>query len=170
MDQEKHWFVAYVMACRERKVAEALGRLGYEYYLPLQRRVRQWSDRKKIIECLVLPRMIFVRCDEMARRRSLEEVPGMYRYITFGGPFKPAVIPDKEMETFRSMVENGGREVTILSEPFAPGDKVRVVTGPLAGCECELIAVGGRRCLAVKLGSLGTAKMGLDLDMVEKIV
>lgn len=169
MDGEKHWYVAYVMSCRERKVAETLGMLGYEYYLPVQRRVRQWSDRKKIVECLVLPRMIFVRCNETDRRRSLNDVPGMYKYITFGGPFKPAIIPDREMDTFRSMVENGGREVCLLSEPLAPGDRVRVVTGPLAGCECELLAVGGHRCLAVRLGALGTAKMDLDLDTVEKI-
>jgi hypothetical protein len=46
---------------------------------------------------------------------------------------------------------------------------VRVLDGPLAGLECELVSVGGGRCLAVRLGLLGTATMDLDIQTVEKI-
>ena len=54
-----NWYVAYVKSCSEFKVAEFLEKFGYEYYLPVKREVHQWSDRKKIVRKLVLPRMIF---------------------------------------------------------------------------------------------------------------
>lgn len=169
MDTDKHWYVAYVKSCRERVVAASLGALGYQYYLPVQRVVRRWSDRRKIVERLVLPRMIFIRCAEKDRIRPLDEIDALYRYITVSGPYTPAVVRDVEMETFIRMVEHGGRDVTMTGDALAPGDNVRVVSGPLTGLECELISVKGRRCLAVRLGMLGTATMDLATDDVQKI-
>ena len=160
--------MAYVRSCMERKASELLSRLGYETYLPVQREIRQWSDRKKLCERLVLPRMIFVRCTPSERVKSLSEVPYLYKYITNNGAFTPAVVRDSEMETFVAMVERGGRTVRVV-EKLSPGDFVRVVSGPLSGMECRLVNVEGGRCLAVSLGALGTATMDLALDTVEKI-
>ncbi len=66
------------------------------------------------------------------------------------------------------MVEGGGAG-RLSDRPLAPGDRVRVMSGPLTGLECDLVSVGGGRCLAVSLGPLGTATMDLDLESVEKI-
>lgn len=35
--------------------------MNYEYYVPIQTEVHQWSDRKKRIDRVVLPMVIFVR-------------------------------------------------------------------------------------------------------------
>ena len=37
----------YVRMHHEKKVAEKLGQMGVEHYLPVQEVVRQWSDRRK---------------------------------------------------------------------------------------------------------------------------
>lgn len=169
MTNDKHWFVAYVRSCREKKAAEKLDALGYEYYLPVQRVVRQWSDRRKIVDRLVIPRVIFVRCSEIDRRRSLELVSDIYRYITTKGPYTASVVRDSEMEVFRYMVEKGNRSVYVTDASFAPGDRVRVISGPLEGLECELVSIAGKRCLAVHLGDFGTATMDLDIDTIKKI-
>lgn len=153
----------------ERKAQEALTMAGYECYLPIQREVRQWSDRKKVVSRLVLPHMIFVHCTEYERRKSTEEIRYLYRYMCSGGPYTAVIVRDEEMATFISMVEHGGRSVNISDKPLAVGDKVRVVSGPLAGCECELVRVEGNRCLAVRLGAIGTAVMDIESDSVEKI-
>lgn len=166
--QARHWYVAYVRSCMERKAAEMLTSLGYECYLPVQREIRQWSDRKKVCERLVLPRMIFIHCDQYQRVRTLEEVPYLYRYITVSGAFTPAVIRDQEMDAFRAMVDKSGRKVSVTTT-FVPGDNVRVVSGPLTGMQCKLASVKGGRCLAVNLGLLGTATVELSLDTIEKI-
>lgn len=168
-NNERHWYVAYVMSCRERKAAEALGAIGYEHYLPVQREVRQWSDRKKVVERMVLPRMIFIRCTNMERVRVLKEIPAIYCFMNSKGPYTPVVVPDIQLETFRSMVERSGRPVSVVTETFAPGDKVRVKDGPLTGCECELISVSGKKCLAVRLGAIGTLTVEMGLETLEKI-
>lgn len=169
MTEDKHWYVSYVRSCREKIAAEKLAFHGYEYYLPVQRVVRQWSDRKKIVERLVLPRMIFIRCTETERLRSLDLVSDLFKYITIKGPFTASIIPDTELEAFRMMVERGSCDVNVVGEHFSPGDKVRVVSGPLEGFECELLTVGGKRCVAVRIGFLGTATMDINIDTIQKI-
>lgn len=164
----RRWYIAYVQSCKERKVAESLGRLGFECYLPVQKELRQWSDRKKLVDRLVLPRLIFVRCMEHERIGIRQDVPYLVGFMAVKGPYTAAVVRDEEMDVFRRMVE-GGRPVSVSAVPLQPGDKVRVVDGPLRGMACELVEVSGRRCLGVSLGALGMATVDLALDSVEKL-
>lgn len=163
-----HWYIVYVRSCCERKAAQSLTEIGVENYLPLRREIHHWSDRNKVVARLLLPHMIFIRVTELGRRMALQN-----RYLSHcmmdSTTGHVAVVPDSQMDTFRSMVELGHAPVTISSEPLAPGDKVRVVTGPLAGLECELTSVSGGRCIAVRLGPLGTALMHLPTDTLEKM-
>lgn len=165
---EPHWYVAYVKACMERKVADLLQAQGYEYYLPVQKEVRQWSDRKKVVDRLVLPRMIFIHCYEHERTKIKEAGRFIFNYMCASGPYTAIIVPDIQMETFRCMVEKG-HNVNVSEQHFAAGDKVKIVSGPLAGMECELVSVGGQRCLAVQLGALGTATMDLEIGTLEKL-
>ena len=161
------WYVGCVRSCQEKNVAEALGKRSVEYYLPLRREVHRWSDRRKVVECLVLPRYIFVRCTDAQRRSILAEDSRIVRFLSSGG--EVSVVRDAEMEAFRLMVEKGSGTVRVSDSPLSAGDRVRVLSGPLAGLECELLEVGGGRCIAVRLGTFGTATMDLDVDTVEKI-
>ena len=138
-----------------------------QYYLPLRRELRQWSDRKKIIESPVVPRFIFIRCPDSERAEILREEPRIWCFLSFSG--KPAVVRDEEMEAFRRMVENSGKTVRFTARQLAPGDRVRIASGPLTGLECELVSVQAGRCLAVKLGLLGSATMDLDVETLERI-
>lgn len=54
----RQWLVAYVQSCLEKKTAERLKAMGVEYYLPIQSEIRQWSDRRKRVDRLVIPMMI----------------------------------------------------------------------------------------------------------------
>lgn len=161
------WYVGCVRSCQEKRVAEALARIGVEHYLPVRREVHRWSDRRKVVECLVIPRFIFIRCKDAERASILAGEQRILRFLFSDG--KAAVVRDSEMETFRQMVERGGSKLTVSDVPLAPGDRVRVMDGPLTGLECELVSVGGGRCLAVRLGALGTAVMDLDIQTVEKL-
>ncbi|MBQ9547621.1 MAG: UpxY family transcription antiterminator [Bacteroidales bacterium] len=169
MDSKLHWYAAYVKSCQEFKVAEALARLGIGYYLPLRREIRKWSDRRKVVERPVIARVIFVHATETDRVRALREIPALHRYITFDGPYTAAVIRDAEMETFQAMVELGGEKVELSAAPIAPGDRVRIVSGPLAGRQCEVVQVGSRHCVVARLGLIGTATMELSTATLEKI-
>ena len=174
------WYVALVKSCQEKKSSEALARLGVEHYLPVRKVVRKWSDRMKTVEMLLLPRMIFVRVDDDLRRRELlSDVFGLYAYMTVPGESRPLVVPDNQLEEFRGFVDRmnssgGGSapDIEVTSRIYAPGDRVRVVDGPLNGFEAECVDVvgrAGRKALIVRLGILGTASVEVDASDVEKI-
>ncbi|MBR5905381.1 MAG: UpxY family transcription antiterminator [Bacteroidales bacterium] len=167
MDKGAHWYVGCVRSCQEKKVAENLGARGVEFYLPIRREVRKWSDRRKIVEVPVIPRFVFIRCEESERVGILAKEPRIWRYLPFEG--KAAIVRDEEMDAFRKMVEQGGKTVSFTDRPLAPGDRIRVTSGPLTGLECELASVDGNRCLAVRLGLLGAATMDLDIETIERL-
>ena len=47
---EKNWLVFYTKARSEKAVEKNLRKFGFEPYLPIQKVLRQWSDRKKKVE------------------------------------------------------------------------------------------------------------------------
>lgn len=152
---EKRWFVAYVMPSMEKKAAQDLFRMGIEHYLPIQKVRRKWSDRVKVVDQLLLPRLIFIRTTDADRMIPMKESRYLYRYMSNGGPFNPVVVPDKQMETFMNMVEYGQGTVRLHDVELAPGDKVRAISGPLKGGEFEIVKLGEGRAVAVRLGAIG---------------
>lgn len=164
-----HWYAATTRSCQERKVASALESMGVEHFLPVQKVARRWSDRVKMMDRLVLPRFIFIRTTEAERVRPLENIPALCRYLSNGGPYNPVVIPDAQMDAFRRMVEFGEDKVVMTDSFLAPGDKVRIVSGPLKGLECELVTVRDKHCIAVRMGLLGAATLEVSRNVLEKI-
>lgn len=158
-----HWYVAYVRSCQEKKCASDLKKLGVEYFLPVQLVKKKYSDRMKWVEQLVLPRMIFIHTDEKTRIRLLDDVYALCSYMA-AGTFKPVIVPDREMNDFRFMLKQGGGKVRVSCDLFQPGDRVKVVSGPLEGLVCELVSVGEKRCVAVRLGAIGTATLDISMD------
>ena len=64
----KRWIAVLVQMCMEKKVGERLTKLGVENYVPTQTEIRQWSDRKKKVERVVIPMVVFVHTDEKTER------------------------------------------------------------------------------------------------------
>lgn len=175
MDSKLHWYVGRTRSCQERKTAEALAKLGVEAYLPIQKVRRQWSDRIKTVETLLLPHTVFVHCDEITRRDMLSAVYGLVGYMMDRGSSEriALIVPDKQIKDFRFVVDNlngvADMEVQIASEPIRKGDMVQILTGPLAGFECECVDYLGNKSIAVRLGIVGTALVGVELKNVKKL-
>lgn len=166
-----HWFVAYVRSCQERKVADLLAADGVEAYVPIQKERHRWSDRVKIVDRLVLPRMVFIRTTKARRYEIAQEFGGRITgFMSKGGPHNPIIIPDSQMDDFRFMVSHGQGEVRVEQVPLAPGDRVEILSGPLKGLRCELAELSGRHCAIVRLGMLGAAGVEVELSQVKKVV
>lgn len=130
----RQWLVAYVQFCLEKKTAERLKAMGVECYLPIQSEIRQWSDRRKKVDRLVIPMMIFVHVTPQERPLPLT-LQAISRYMVLRGESRPAVIPEEQMERFRFMLDYSPEAVEICSTPLAAGDAVKVIKGPLAGLD-----------------------------------
>ncbi|MBO4740830.1 MAG: UpxY family transcription antiterminator, partial [Bacteroidales bacterium] len=59
-DTDLHWVTFNTKPRAEKKVNELLIRNGFEPYLPLQRSLHKWHDRKKWVETPLFNSYIFV--------------------------------------------------------------------------------------------------------------
>ena len=166
--QHRRWMVVYVQSCLEKKTAERLASMGVECYLPVQSELHQWSDRRKRVDRLVIPMMIFVHISPRVRPLPLT-LQAVSRYLVLRGESRPAVIPDEQMKRFRFMLDYSPEAVEMCTSPLKAGDMVRVIKGPLTGLEGELVTIGGRSKVAVRLDMLGCAHVDMAVGFVEKI-
>lgn len=168
---KQFWFVAMTRSCQEKKSVEALAGLGIECYLPLQKVRRKWSDRVKILEQPVMPRIVFVRCSPDRRRALASQVYGVTGFLMDRSlpATSPLVVPEKQLEQFRKFIDgmNGMAEVSITTSPIRKGSKVRILNGPLQGFICECVELSGKRHVVVRLGMLGTAVAQVDIKDIE---
>jgi len=147
---EKKWFALYTRARWEKKVSEILTRKKFENYCPINKVVRQWSDRKKIVHEPLFTSYVFARVSEFDIT-SLRQVHGVINFVYWLG--KPAVVRDSEIETIRDFLA-GHVNIKLEKTPINANDKVRVLTGPLMELEGEVLSVK-RRTVRVALPSLG---------------
>lgn len=168
MDEIKSWLVVCVQSNREKKTYERLKALGYDSFLPLQEETHRWSDRSKKVQRVVIPMVVFVRISPSERIPVLR-LPSVSRFMVLRGESTPAIIPDAQMERFRFMLDYSPEAVEICSTPLAAGDAVKVIKGPLAGLEGELVMIGGKSKVAVRLDMLGCAHVDMPIGYVEKI-
>lgn len=162
------WHVAMVRMLHEKRVAECLTKMGIECFVPVQQEVHQWSDRRKMVDVVLLPMMVFVHVNPKERLEVLS-FSTVSRYMVLRGEQNPAVIPDEQMARFRFMLDYSGEAVCMNSVPMARGEKVRVIKGPLSGLEGEFVMMDGKSKIAVRLNMLGCACVDMSIGYVEPI-
>ena len=145
-----------------------LGKMGIETFVPVQQEIHQWSDRRKLVETVLLPMMVFVHADPKERMAALT-LSTVSRYMVLRGEGKPAVIPDEQMARFRFMLDYSEEAICMSYSPLARGKKVRVIKGPLTGLVGELVALDGKNKIAVRLDMLGCACVDMPVGYVEQI-
>lgn len=129
------WFALYTKSRAEKRVYEELVDKGITTYLPLDKKLKQWSDRKKWVEEPFIRSYIFVNIEFDNLDKALN-TPGVVTVVRFEG--KPAPVQEKQIEIIKSIL-NSNEDYEICSETFEPGEKVRVDGGLLKGLEGELV-------------------------------
>lgn len=150
MNENKKWFAVYTKPRWEKKVAEVLTRKKYETYCPINRVVRQWSDRKKIINEPLFTSYVFVKAYE-SELNALKANNGIINLVYWLG--KPAVIRDVEVETIKRFL---GEHINIKLEKTSinVNDSVRIIGGPLLEKEGQVLSIRNKT-VKVALPSLG---------------
>lgn len=162
------WYVARVQINCEKRSAQKINTLHIETFVPTQSEIHQWSDRRKKIERVVLPMLVFFRCDDQLAReverlsfvRSLMRVPGENRIAT---------IPDDQIERFKFMLGNADADVTI-TQSLHKGDKVRIARGKLLGLEGVVTTANDNRPrVSIAIDYIGYASIIIDKSDLELI-
>ena len=148
----KHWYAIYVRPRAEKKVAKSLSDAGIDHYLPLQRSLRKWSDRKKWIDMPLIPGYCFVHID-LADRIQVLTLPNVLQFVRFAG--QPAMIQPSHIEFMKRMLSQTEVDYTISDQMPAPGQTVEIISGPMIGLQAEMICEKGRSRIIVRLEALG---------------
>ena len=167
--RNRRWFAAYTKPRSEKKVYERLTEAGFEAYLPIQRLMKQWSDRKKMVEEPLLRSYIFVRVNEKEYHQAIK-VMGMVRYVCFEGKGVP--IPDKQIETLKMLLKQKF-DVQILDDNLVLGDKVEISYGSMIGFEGRLVKHKGKDMAIIEIESIShkicvTLPLGYLAKKIEK--
>lgn len=165
----KRWVAALVQVRNEKAVSKKLESLGIENWVPTQVEGHQWSDRKKKVERVVIPMIVFIRAEESALK-SLAYHSFIYKLVTLPGQRTPAIIPDSQIDSLRFMLKQTEMPVEMVERVFKTGDHVRIARGHLKDLEGELCMVeAGKPMVAVLIDSLGYACVSIDKsDLVVK--
>jgi transcription termination/antitermination protein NusG len=127
-NSQREWFAAYTMSRHEKRIASHCERIGIEQFLPLYTTHRSWKNRTTVdLHMPLFPNYLFVRLSPQDHG-PLMRLPGLLS--TVGNAAGPVAIPDRDIELLRRIIDCK----SIEPHPFmTKGDRVRVVTGPLAG-------------------------------------
>ncbi|MBN2614265.1 MAG: UpxY family transcription antiterminator [Bacteroidales bacterium] len=153
MENEKAWYALYVKSRSEKKVAAQLEGEGIEFYLPLEQRLKQWSDRKKWVEEPLFRSYIFVHISEKDYFRTLV-VHGAVRYVTFEG--KAVRVPPQQIEAIKLYL-NEKEPVSTDQEHWEVGQKVEVLSGKLTGLQGKLVDVKGKKKVRIMIDVVNSA-------------
>jgi transcriptional antiterminator RfaH len=147
----KNWFAVYTRSNYEKKVYALLEKQSIETYLPIQKSLRQWSDRKRWVEEPLIRSYIFVKISEKQYFQVLN-TPGVVCFVTFSG--KAAVIPPAQIEILRRLLTT---DITleVSTEALRPGDTVEIIAGKLLGITGELIEHKGNKKVVIRIEQTG---------------
>ena len=123
---------------------------GIENYCPLNKVMRQWSDRKKTILEPLFKGYVFVQVDEAAKWELLT-INGIVNYVHWLG--KPAKIKNSEIDTIRRFL-NEFEDIEVTENNMAVNKAVQVKQGVLMNYRGIVLELNGNRA-KVKIESMG---------------
>lgn len=151
--KKKHppkWFAVYTNPRAEKLVHSRLLEESVESFLPLQKTYRRWSDRKKMIMKPLLSSYVFVKVIPKEFPKVFK-TNGVVKFVSFEG--QPVPIPQRQIDNLRLLV-NSDAEIEVTAEQFEKGDQVEVITGSMIGLTGELIKVGGKKRVIIRIDKL----------------
>lgn len=175
-DREAHskfWIAAYTRPKSEKKAATELETNPLHpivTYVATQILTREWSDRKKRIESVVIPMVIFAKVSGEEDILEVKKHHLIRKVITFPGRKDPAHIPNKQIEQLKLMLTESKEPVEFVEGNFRMYDKVKVVRGNLVGLEGVVQRTSdGQSFIIITIDLLGGAKVEIDINNVNLI-
>jgi transcriptional antiterminator NusG len=132
------WYCVHTRSRHEDAVYQRLSDKRMQAFLP---KLEVWSrrrDRRKKIQKALFPGYLFVY-ENLELRRGLEilKTPGVVKIL--GNEAGPMPVPEIQIESIKKILDG---KSAVSSFPYLKeGQLVRVVDGPLRGCEGFLIKI-----------------------------
>ena len=161
------WFAAHTRCGAELRIREWLGRLGTEHFLPSER--RSHTRGHATYEKPLIPGLIFVRATKTQACALANEQGVPVRYLIDPATRSLLVVPDKQMDDFRRVLDLSTTEGGLVDRPLALGDRVRVTKGVLRGVEGHVLELRGQTYVVVELLGCWFARASVPRAWLERI-
>ncbi|WP_231461868.1 UpxY family transcription antiterminator [Pedobacter sp. Leaf132] len=166
MDNNYKWYPVYTRSRAEKKAYDELQKKSITCYLPLKKTIKQWSDRRKIVEEPLIKSYLFVY---ISAKEHLEVLMtnGISRFLYFSG--KIASMPDKQIEDLKLLLATDA-ELEVLDYNIEPGEKVSIKAGPFKGMLAETVSIHNKQRLILRLENMGVAiEINTSMAFVERL-
>lgn len=149
--EDKLWHVIYTKSRWEKKVDTLLLQRGIESWCPVQKKERQWTDRKKIIEEPLFRSYVFVKIP-VQQRNEILTTNGVVNFLYFEK--KPAIIRDQDIELIKKYLGESYSNIEVVDmNNLPPETKVTINQGIFMGQKGEIIK-SSKKNVFVKLESI----------------
>ena len=156
------WYALSTRSRHEKQVRDRLTGIGVEPFLPMARKLSQWSDRKVWTETPLFSGYCFARFSLMHSHPVLQ-TPGIVRIV---GSIMPEPIPDEEVAAIKTLTAS---QRSLESQDYlSEGAWVEVVRGPLTGLRGQLIRRSGQDCIVIRVHLIQQA-VTVHIDMNEVV-
>ncbi|PBQ31543.1 antitermination protein NusG [Sphingobacteriaceae bacterium] len=150
---EKFWHALYVNSRAEKKIAETLQARSIEAYVPIIKTMKQWSDRKKMVELPLMNGYVFVKIGA-GENDLVMQTRGVVNFVRSEG--KIARIREVEIDRLKQLVDLGYQlEASAIAKSYKEGDKVKITSGALKNIEGYVVENKEDRHIEVLLESIG---------------
>ena len=162
------WFAMRASYKRELVARDYLVGKGIEVFVPMKREIKVVRGIKRKLTVPAINSLIFV----YAKKEVLQQAKFGVEYLQYltrkqDGQNIPIIVPERQMEQFRQVVEDD----TIDKIYYAPGElnidkgtKVRVHGGPMDGVEGVLLKVKGKRARQFTMEVEGTIALSTNVE------
>ena len=125
------WYALYTASRHEKRVAQHLSQREIEFFLPLYKAQRRWSDGSRVtLDLPLFPGYLFIHIHRGERSRVLS-VPGALTVVGGTGG-DSAWVPDTTIDALRTGLETS----QVQPHPLLTiGQRVRIRSGALEGFE-----------------------------------
>lgn len=166
IDSNYRWYPVYTRSRAEKKAYEELMQKGITSYLPLRKTLKQWSDRKKIIEEPLIKSYLFVYISAKEYAEVLI-TKGIARFLYFSG--KIASMPDQQIYNLKLLLATDA-ELEVFNHDIRPGQKVLIKAGPFKDMIGEMVSIHNKQRIILRLENIGySVDVNTSMGFVEPI-
>ena len=142
--------------------------MGVLYYMPLVKKLREWTDRKKWVEVPLFNGYLFVKPD-FKQRDDILPLTGVVKFLRYNGT--DATVSDEEIKKIKLLIEKGydlseynDDDVILL------GDEVQITSGPMRGYSGEVVQIRGEYYAMMFFKNMGQSiKVKLPKQVLKRV-
>jgi transcription antitermination factor NusG len=151
IQEEKKWYALYVSSRQEKKVQDKLLSKGIEAYTPIVKTLRQWVDRKKMVELPLIKGYVFVKHAPIEKEKVFT-VNGIVNYVSFER--KPAIIRDNEIQLLKDITSFGYETSIVNFSNLTKGTDVKITQGNFKGLSGTIVRKDKNEFFVIALESI----------------